>query len=600
MKLHIPVLCCITLSINAFNVLADDFDYLPPVNYYIGATGTGAILKSQLTSAMSAGHIQRRYGDFRYSAIIHDADPNIPGNILLAYNRASASGNWDSGSTWNREHVWPQSLQPGSASNSTKGNLGDPHALRPANPGINSSRGNKPFGLDGTTGSYGPVGAYYFPGDADKGDIARQLFYSDTRWTSLGLSLVEGLPGSNEMSDLSSLVAWHYLDTPDEFELRRNQAIYSSGLNPQYYTNNRNAFVDHPEFVWSIYVDQNNDSQIAIQGATILGDGSSSTTIDLGSVIVGAPNSGTQAVTINKTGSDGTYYEITTSGSATSTLTGRNNAFGVGGASSTTFDVGLNASTALAGQQHGMVTIDNLDITNGAGIGYGNNDANDLVTVTLDVLDHAEPSFSGVVDTKVLSYDFGSIFQGASSSVFNFDIFNLEDTASFTSRLDLDSIMVAGDDTSFNTDLTTFTNLDAGLSNNYTATLDSSLIGSYSAVYTLTFSDEDIQGATNLSSLTLLLTGEVVSASGDADFNQDMDVDGDDFLAWQRGFNGGTTKSQGDSDNNGIVNEVDLAIWEQQFGTNTSPSTIAVTVPEPSSSFLAFLAYICLSVIRKS
>ncbi|MCA9310980.1 MAG: hypothetical protein KDA21_07230, partial [Phycisphaerales bacterium] len=124
-------------------VHADPYD--PPPSYYAGATGTGATLKAQLTAAMSAGHIQRSYGDFRYSAAIHDADPNVPGKVLLCYNRASVNAGWDNGITWNREHVWPQSLQPGDASNSSKGNLGDPHALRPCNPSINSSRGNKPF-----------------------------------------------------------------------------------------------------------------------------------------------------------------------------------------------------------------------------------------------------------------------------------------------------------------------------------------------------------------------------------------------------------------------------------------------------------------------
>ena len=122
-----------------------DDPWAPPAGYYSGATGTGSVLKGQLTGAMSAGHILRTYGDFRYMSSIIDADPDLAGRILLVYNRASVSGNWDSGRTWNREHVWPQSLQPGSANNSTTGNLGDPHALRPANPSINSSRGNKPF-----------------------------------------------------------------------------------------------------------------------------------------------------------------------------------------------------------------------------------------------------------------------------------------------------------------------------------------------------------------------------------------------------------------------------------------------------------------------
>ncbi|CAN0355614.1 unnamed protein product, partial [Ectocarpus sp. 4 AP-2014] len=233
-----------------------------PAGYYDSATGTGTTLKSQLATIMSTGHILRSYGNFRDSAAITDRDPNNPNNILLAYNRASVPATWDQGNTWNREHTWPQSRQPGSASNGTTGNLGDPHALRPSNPGVNSNRGNDPFGTASSSGSNGSVGSYYFPGDVDKGDTARQLFYSATRYS--GLTLVNGSPSGNQMGDLAALLDWHYSDAPDEFELNRNDSIYSQALNPSYYTNNRNAFIDRPEFVWSVFVDQQNDTQLTL------------------------------------------------------------------------------------------------------------------------------------------------------------------------------------------------------------------------------------------------------------------------------------------------------------------------------------------------
>ena len=493
------VVSVLLTSVATLETLADDFDYLPPVSYYSGATGTGSTLKSQLESAMSAGHIQSSYGDFRYSAAIHDADPANPGNILLAYNRASVNATWNSGSTWNREHTWPQSLQPGSASNGTTGNLGDPHALRPANPSINNNRGNDPFGFENTTGGYGPVGSFYFPGDEDKGDTARQLFYSDTRWASKGISLVNGSPGSNQMGDLASLIAWHYLDTPDEFERRRNQAIYSSGLNPSYYTNNRNAYIDHPEFVWSIYKNQNNDSQLYVGGSPAA-NGSSSVNVDLGSVLVGAASPGNQNATLHRNGNDGTYYEVTTTGSATSSITGRHNAFAINtsGSDSTSLSVGLNASTGVAGQKSGSVVIDNLDITSGAGLGMGNQDADDTINVTFDVLDHSEASFDGLVDDNTLTIDFGSVALG-SSPTFDFDIFNLESTAGFTADLELDSIAGFGDTSVLTTDLATFSGgsaLAAGSNYSFTATMDASTLGSFSAVYTLNVSDENLAGAT--------------------------------------------------------------------------------------------------------
>ncbi len=579
--------------------------YDPPPAYYSGATGTGATLKTQLTAAMSAGHIQRTYGNFRDSAAIHDADPNNPGNILLVYNRASVSATWDQGATWNREHVWPQSLQPGSASTSSTGNLGDPHALRPADPGINSSRSNKPFGLDNTTGSFGSQGAYYFPGDADKGDIARQLFYSDTRWSSLGISLVDtedpNLPGSNQMGDLSALIAWHYLDTPDEFEQRRNHTIFSQAENPLYYTNNRSAFVDRPEFVWSVYVDQENDSQLYVGGAPA-GDGSSTLAVDLGPVIVGAAVPAAQNVTLHKNGFDGSYYEVTTTGDATSSVTGRFNAFAISASStdSTTLSVGLNATTGVAGQQNGSVMIDNLDVTTAGGAGRGANDADDTINVSLDVFDHANPSFLGGSDLNMLTIDFGTVAQGGASPTMDFDIFNLINTASFTASLELDSILGSGDTGVLTTDLATFTGgsaLAAGANNMFTATLDTSGVGSFSATYTLSFSDEDLSGASALGDLTLNLLGEVTGSVENANFNGDSFVDGEDFLIWQRGFGVGTTLAEGDANDDNLVNATDLAIWESQYGT--AALSAAVSVPEPCTLLLVMGSGLLVFVRRR-
>ena len=109
------------------------------------------------------------------------------------------------------------------------------------------------------------------------------------------------------MGDLASLIEWHYLDPPDEFEGRRNHTIFSSEFNPDYFTNNRNAFIDHPEFVWSIYVYQQNDSTLTIDGGQILSDGSSILEVDFGDVEVGEAIDATFVITLNKSGLDGTY-----------------------------------------------------------------------------------------------------------------------------------------------------------------------------------------------------------------------------------------------------------------------------------------------------
>ncbi|MGI9427634.1 MAG: choice-of-anchor Q domain-containing protein, partial [Bythopirellula sp.] len=57
------------------------------------------------------------------------------------------------------------------------------------------------------------------------------------------------------------------------------------------------------------------------------------------------------------------------------------------------------------------------------------------------------------------------------------------------------------------------------------------------------------------------------STSSSADFDSDGDIDGHDFLAWQRGE--GTiaaVRSDGDANLDGFVNTVDLTIWQGDYG----------------------------------
>src|SRR5690606_4135197 len=69
----------------------------------------------------------------------------------------------------------------------------------------------------------------------------------------------------------------------------------------------------------------------------------------------------------------------------------------------------------------------------------------------------------------------------------------------------------------------------------------------------------------------------------DADSNGDGQVDGGDFLEWQRGFgqNDATSVSVGDFNFDGTVDGLDLNVWESQFGTNLSEIAAAAVVPEP-------------------
>lgn len=503
---------CATMS---SPLLADAYD--PPANYYNAATGTGATLKSQLTSIMSSGHIQRRYGDYRYMSVIIDADPNMPGNILGVYDRASIPGAWAAGTTWNREHVWPQSRQPGSASNSTKGNLGDPFSLRPATPSVNGSRSNKPFGLNITLGTYRSLGTYWFTGDADKGDIARACFYSDTRWTSLGLSLVNGVPSGYSMGDLASLLRWNFTDPPDTFERHRNQAIYSSALNPTYYTNNRNAYIDHPEFVWSIYGGGANNSTLFV-GAAPSADGGSSVSADLGRTMVGTAMPSDVSVTLQKSGADPAYFSVTAAGDATSSINGRYNAFDYN-AQSRSIEVGLVGSTASAGLLQGTVTIDNLQITSG-GTGQGVADVDDVISVQLQVLDPSQPSLADDALVQAATYDI-ELQANDGVQTFGIDVFNL-DYNSDQAKLDLDAVSPPGGGFAFVSGLAS--NIGAGAAT-LTFSFDTTGVfsGPFSASTTIDVSDEDIPGAQS-GSLAVTLQIAIDGATGDWDQDGTTDL----------------------------------------------------------------------------
>jgi hypothetical protein len=80
--------------------------------------------------------------------------------------------------------------------------------------------------------------------------------------------------------------------------------------------------------------------------------------------------------------------------------------------------------------------------------------------------------------------------------------------------------------------------------------------------------------------------------SGDADFDADGDVDGRDFLIWQRGFGLIATATPGDGDANGDgnVDATDLVLWQEQYGiasfssfTSHALEGVTLVVPEPTS-----------------
>ncbi len=210
--------------------------------YYVTLNGLADYqVRNQLNAIISV-MTKLTYDAAKTILPISDVDPNNSNRIILIYNRASVVNTWDPNNIWNREHVWPQSLLGVDTSSSSRHEGSDVHNLKPANPSINSTRGNFPF-VDGS-GTHFKIGSGYWPGELDKGDIARILFYMDVRYTHL--SLVDNYPEKYEMAYLQTLLKWHIEDPVDDFERNRNNVIYS-------YQQNRNPFIDHPELVERIY-----------------------------------------------------------------------------------------------------------------------------------------------------------------------------------------------------------------------------------------------------------------------------------------------------------------------------------------------------------
>ena len=74
------------------------------------------------------------------------------------------------------------------------------------------------------------------------------------------------------------------------------------------------------------------------------------------------------------------------------------------------------------------------------------------------------------------------------------------------------------------------------------------------------------------------------SVGPNADFDSDADVDGADFLSWQRGIGmtSGAGRDDGDADGDGDVDGTDLAVWRSAFGT-TAMAASAVAIADGSN-----------------
>lgn len=273
-------------------------------DYYDGITATGGTaLLGQLHDLITTTHT-------KYTTYDNCKDPNIikktdagsnTSSVAEFYSQADIASTWGSGNngTWNREHVWCQSLSNGLWG--TSGGGSDLHHIRPVESRLNSTRGNDPYGeVTGGNALYYKdakgnnialagydKGGVFEPLDEVKGDIARIVLYVYTHYNTYSnvygttngggkssyfgtLSITKIISASSEKAAFELLSAWNTLDPVDEREQNRNEAVYEI-------QGNRNPYIDHPEYVNAIWGGSSNGGD---NGNTDNGSGNTGNTGD--------------------------------------------------------------------------------------------------------------------------------------------------------------------------------------------------------------------------------------------------------------------------------------------------------------------------------
>lgn len=254
-----------------------------PAGYYDSAENlNGYELKTALYDIIK-GHTTRTYTDIWgfYSSYELDNYYENDGSILDIYSEnptgsdpytftkvSDQCGNYSGeGSCYNREHSFPRSWFGGKINPMNT----DIHHIFATDGYVNSIRDSYPYGEVGSANytsqngskrgsartGLGYTGTVFEPIDEFKGDVARAHFYMAIRYENL----ISGWENYNEYSDavlngtsdqvfeqwvIDMLYEWHINDPVSQKEIDRNNGAYT-------YQNNRNPFVDHPEFVDSIW-----------------------------------------------------------------------------------------------------------------------------------------------------------------------------------------------------------------------------------------------------------------------------------------------------------------------------------------------------------
>ena len=311
-----------------------------PAGYYTTATGTGYTLKTNLYNIIK-GHTDNGYAGLYTTYLTSDRDyyyendgtvldmysENPTGIDPYTYSTSVSSDKCGSysveGDCYNREHIIPQSVF-----NSNSPMVADAHSITPTDGKVNGLRSAFPHGIVasaskttlngsklGSSGVSGYSGTVFEPIDEFKGDIARMYFYFATRYenTVAGYSYDMFNGTSNQVftpAFLSMLLTWHAQDPVNAREIARNNAIYSR-------QNNRNPYIDHPEYVQLIW-NPTADTVAPTAATNLAVTGTTSSTVSL-SWTAGTDNI---AVTSYEIYMNGVLKTSVSSSNLTATITG--------------------------------------------------------------------------------------------------------------------------------------------------------------------------------------------------------------------------------------------------------------------------------------
>lgn len=255
-----------------------------PVGYYTSLEGlSGAALKQAVQDIIANPAVvhAHNYGDITDILKTADQNPQNSNQVWLMYveqprSKQEFQVTGINTGKWNREHIYPQSRGgfadgtssipdginiwlPTNASDILAGHA-DAHHLRAEDAAENSLRSNSDYGLTGYNGPSGTKGSW-------KGDVARSVFYMAVRYNAL--NVVDGdIPDATvgQLGDLASLLTWNTLDPSDDFEMNRNNYIYTWQVN-------RNPFIDFPDlanYIWGSKVGQAWHANLSTQEYTNL------------------------------------------------------------------------------------------------------------------------------------------------------------------------------------------------------------------------------------------------------------------------------------------------------------------------------------------